>query len=86
MTANLLQTREPEGGEADLSASQLFELLSVEMRRFERRLLLAEDVAHAADLSSYPTEFFFDAFVAAIDVVDAVEDGFSVGDESGEDK
>jgi hypothetical protein len=43
-------------------------------------LLFAEDVAHAADLGTYAAEFFFEVLVAAIEVVDAVEDGFAVGD------
>ena len=31
-------------------------------------------------------QFFFDVFVAAVDVVDAVDDGLAVGDEGGEDE
>ena len=42
-------------------------------------LLFAEDVAHAADLCAYAAEFFLEVFVAAVEVVDAVEDGFAVG-------
>src|SRR6267378_3252970 len=45
-----------------------------------------EDVAHAADLSAYSAEFVFEVFVASVEVVDAVEDGLAVGDESGEDQ
>ena len=52
----------------------------------EVNLLLAEDVAHAADLGAYAAELFFDVLVAAVDVVDAVEDGLAVGDEGGEDE
>jgi hypothetical protein len=49
-------------------------------------LLFAEDVSHAADLGSNAAEFLFEVFVAAIEVVDAVEDGFAVGDEGCEDE
>src|ERR1035441_6065736 len=47
-------------------------------------LLLAEDVAHASDLGAYGAEFFFEVLVAAVEVVDAVEDGLAVGDQGGE--
>ena len=49
-------------------------------------LAFAEDVAHAADLGAYAAELFFEALVAAVHVVDAVEDGFAVGDQGGEDE
>ena len=42
-----------------------------------------EDVAHSADLCAYAAELFLEVLVAAVHVIDAVEDGFSVGDESG---
>jgi len=48
-------------------------------------LLFAEDFAHAADLGAYVAELFFHALVAAIHVVDAVEDAFAIGYESCED-
>ncbi len=47
-------------------------------------LFVAEDVAHAADLGTDAAELLFDAFVAAVDVVDAVEDGFTFGDQRGQ--
>ena len=50
------------------------------------RLLFAEDVSHAADLGADTTELFFEVFIAAIEVIDAVEDGFAVSDEGGEDE
>jgi hypothetical protein len=49
-------------------------------------LLLAEDVPHATDLGAYATELFFDALIATVDVVDAVEDRLAIGDESGQDE
>ena len=49
-------------------------------------LLFAEDVAHAADLGADAAELLFEALVAAVHVVDAVEDGLAVGDEGGEDE
>jgi hypothetical protein len=49
-------------------------------------LLLAEDVAHAADLGAYAAELLFEVLVAAVHVVDAVEDALAVGDEGGEDE
>jgi hypothetical protein len=36
-------------------------------------------------LGAYGFQLFFDFFVAAVDVVDAVDDGFAVGDQGGED-
>ena len=48
--------------------------------------LAGEDIAHAADLCAYAAEFFFDAFVASVHVVDAVEDGFAVRDHCCEDE
>ena len=51
-----------------------------------RGLFLAEDVAHAADLGADAAELFFDVLVAAVHVVDAVEDGFAFGDQRGEDE
>src|SRR5271163_655671 len=47
---------------------------------------VAEDVAEAANLRSYSAEFLFDVLIAAVHVVDAVEDGFSVGDHGGENE
>ncbi len=44
------------------------------------RTILWKHVADAFDLRAHPFEFFFDFFVAAVDVVDAVDDGFAVGD------
>ena len=49
-------------------------------------LLLAEYVSHAANLGAYPSELLLEVFVAAIEVVDPVEDGLSVRDQSGEDE
>ena len=49
-------------------------------------LLFAEDVSHAADLGAHAAELLFEVLVAAVDVVDAVEDGFAVGDQGGEDE
>jgi hypothetical protein len=40
---------------------------------------LGEHVADAADLGAYGFQFFFDFFVAAVDVVDAVDYGLAVG-------
>jgi len=37
-------------------------------------------------VGAYVGEFFDDAFVAAIDVVDAVDDGFAGGDQGGKDQ
>jgi hypothetical protein len=41
---------------------------------------------HAANVCSYGGEFFLDALVAAVDVVHAVDDGFALGDERGQDE
>src|SRR5271154_3700876 len=49
-------------------------------------LLLAEDVAHAADLGADAAELLFETLVAAVHVVDAVEDGLAVGDQRGQDE
>src|SRR5437764_11288630 len=53
-------------------------------RRSRPGLFFAEYVAHTADLGADAAEFFFEVLVAAIEVIDAVENGFSVGDEGGE--
>ncbi len=45
-----------------------------------------EDFAHAADLGAYAAELFFEALVATVHVVDAVEDAFAVGYQGGEDE
>jgi len=42
---------------------------------------LGEDFADAFYLGSDAAQFFFDALVASVDVVDAVDDGFVLGDE-----
>src|SRR5437868_7551535 len=42
---------------------------------------LREHFTDAFDLRAYGFEFFFDIFVSAVDVVDAVDDGLSVGDQ-----
>jgi hypothetical protein len=44
------------------------------------QLPLREHVADAADLGANSFQFFFDLFVASVDVVDAVDDGLAVGD------
>ena len=44
--------------------------------------LLGQDLADAANLGAYAFEFFFDVFVAAIDMVDAINDGLAFGNES----
>src|SRR5271157_412525 len=43
-----------------------------------------EDFADAADLGADSLQLFLDVLVTAVDVVDAVNDGFAVGDQSGE--
>src|SRR6267142_1981104 len=40
----------------------------------------------AGDVGAYALQLFYYAFVAAIDVVNAVDDGFAVGDQGGEDQ
>src|SRR6267142_132518 len=40
----------------------------------------------AGDVGAYALQLFYYAFVAAIDVVDAVDDGFAAGDQGGEDQ
>ena len=49
-------------------------------------LLFAEDVAHAADLGADAAELLFDVLVAAVHVVDAVEDGLAIGDQRGQNQ
>src|ERR1700686_254165 len=43
-----------------------------------------EDVAHAADFGAYSFQFFFNVLVAAVQMIDAVDDGLSIRDEGGE--
>ena len=45
-----------------------------------------EHLAHALDLGAYVLQFLFNALVAAIDVVNAVDVGGVVRDEAGEDE
>src|SRR5579863_1708543 len=47
---------------------------------------LGEHFADAFDLRADSLELLFNIFVAAVDVVDAVDDGFAVGDQGGEDE
>ena len=51
-----------------------------------RSRLLGEHLSDALDLGADGAELFFDVFVAAVYVVDAVDDGFAVGDQGGEDE
>ena len=64
-----------------IPACHLAHLLSSRWSRFLRK-----HFTDAFDLGADGAEFFFDVFVAAIDVVDAVDDGFAIGDEGGEDE
>src|ERR1022692_4329681 len=63
------------------------------MKRFSKmfsvtlhKSMLRKHVADAADLGADGFQLFFDFFVTAVDVVDAVDDGFAIGDEGGEDQ
>jgi hypothetical protein len=49
-------------------------------------LPLTEDVSEASDLGAHAAEFLLNLLIAAIDVIDAIKDGFAVGDEGGEDE
>ena len=49
-------------------------------------LFFAEDVAHAVNLGADAAQLFFDALVAAVHVIDAVENGFAIGDEGRQDE
>src|SRR5271157_4798623 len=40
---------------------------------------LGQELSDAADLRSHPTQLFFDALVAPVNVVDAVDDGLAIG-------
>ena len=43
-----------------------------------------KELTDAADFRSYPAQLFFDTFVAAIDVIDAINDGLAIGNKSSE--
>src|ERR1700757_5138543 len=47
-------------------------------------LALREDFADAADFCANAFQLLLDMFVAAVDVVDAVDDGLAVGDQGGQ--
>ena len=47
---------------------------------------LGEHFAHALDFGADTAQFFFDALVAAIDVVHAVDDCLAFSDECGENE
>src|SRR5512142_2742989 len=49
-------------------------------------LPFGQHFADALHLSADRAQLFFNALVAAVDVVDAIDDGFAVGDEGGEDE
>ena len=51
-----------------------------------RRLGWLLSGVEAFDVGADGAEFFYDVFVAAIDVVNAVDDGFAVGDQASEDE
>ena len=38
--------------------------------------------AYAFDFCAYATEFFLDVFIAAVEVVDAFDDGFAICDQN----
>ena len=42
-----------------------------------------ENLPDAANLRPYAFQLFFDVLVAAIDVIDAIDDGLAVGDQRG---
>ena len=52
----------------------------VNRARSQRQAILGKHISDSFDLSADGLEFFFDFFVAAVDVVDAVDDGFTVRD------
>jgi len=41
----------------------------------------SKDVAHATDLRTYPGQLLFNALIAAIHVIDAIQNGFAIGHE-----
>ena len=47
-------------------------------RSRELSCFLRQHFANALDLRAYAAEFFFDALVAAVDVIDAVDDGLAI--------
>ena len=57
----------------------------VECSTSSGELLPAEDVPHAADLSADATQLVFEVLIAAVEVVDTVEDGFAVGYQGSQD-
>ena len=44
---------------------------------------LGKHISHTFDLGTDATKLLFDIFVAAVNVVDAIDDGFPIGDEGG---
>ncbi len=47
-------------------------------------LAIGEDVAHATDLRANAAQLLFNPLISAVDMVNAVEDGLAVGNQSGE--
>jgi hypothetical protein len=45
-----------------------------------------QDLTNAANLCANAFQLFFNALIAAVNVIDAVDDGFTVGDEGGDDQ
>ena len=48
--------------------------------------LRMESTAYAFDFCTYAAEFFLDVFIAAVEVVDAFDDGFAICDQTGHDE
>ena len=45
-----------------------------------------EDIAYASYFGSDTFQFFFDVLVAAVQMIDAIDDGLAVGNQGGEDE
>ena len=48
--------------------------------------LIGEDIAEAANLGAHAAQLFLNVFIAAVHVVNAVENGLTVGDEGGQNQ
>ena len=48
--------------------------------------LLRQDLADAPDLRPHSAQFFFNVLIAAVNVIDAVNDGFALGHQRSQDQ
>jgi hypothetical protein len=77
-----LRTRDSGGGKSELFAETLVCL----GHNAGSSGAFGQDFTDAPDLCADAFQLLFDAFIAAVNMIDAVNDGFTVGDQRGDDQ